>query len=199
MKKYYLFIAITVLLASCADKKEDTSHNKIVKETSKKDKDLSSYVEKGKEIAMNTQKLLGKNLKMTMKSKGPVAAVEFCNLKAAPLAGEMEKKYNATIKRVSNKYRNENNKPNAVEANTIAYFETAMREGKELKPMTTTGEDGKIHFYAPIKVKELCLTCHGDALAKPVDSILKIKYPNDKATGYKEGELRGIWSIIMEK
>lgn len=192
MKTTYtlLVLALVTLFTSCTETK---------KEAEKKSIDLSAYTEKGKMIAMNTQKLLGKNLKGAMKSGGPVAALEFCNAKASPLTAEMEQKFNATIKRVSDKNRNVNNAPNEVEAKIIADYITSLQAGKEIKPITQEGKDGKVHFYAPIKVKGLCLTCHGDAIAQPVDSILKVKYPNDKAIGYKAGELRGIWSITMDK
>jgi len=32
-------------------------------------------------------------------------------------------------------------------------------------------------------------------VSKPTDSLIKTLYPNDLATGYKVGDLRGIWSI----
>jgi len=192
MKTFYIAftLALVLLFISCTETK---------KETEKKPIDLSAYTEKGKTIAMNTQKLLGKNLKGTMKAEGPVAAVAFCNAKANPLTAEMEQKFGATIKRVSDKNRNPNNAPNEVEAKIIADYISSLQAGKEIKPITQEEKDGKIHFYAPIKVKGLCLACHGDAIATPVDSILKVKYPNDKAVGYKAGELRGIWSITMDK
>lgn len=187
MKRQYfiLLAAVALFLTSCNEEKKTA--------------DLSTYTEQGKIIAMNTQKLLGKNLKGTMKSEGPVAAVAFCNAKANPLTAEMEQKFGATIKRVSDKPRNIKNAPNEVEAKIITDYITSLQAGKKLKPITQEEKDGKIHFYAPIKVKGLCLTCHGDAITQPVDSILKVKYPNDKAIGYKDGELRGIWSITMNK
>jgi len=45
-----------------------------------------------------------------------------------------------------------------------------------------------------------CLGCHGteggDINAKTL-KIIKQKYPEDKATGYKEGDLRGWWKITF--
>ncbi len=183
MKKLLVLSISLLTLISCSEDKVD----------------LAKYTKKGKEIAQNTQKLLGKNLKGTMKAKGPVAAVSFCNTKALPLTTEMEQKYHASIKRVSDKLRNEKNEGNAKEKTVIEQFKTSLSKGETVTPITQMGKDGKVHFYAPIKVGAVCLTCHGTTLAKPVDSILKLTYPNDKAIGYKEGELRGIWSITMDK
>jgi len=35
-------------------------------------------------------------------------------------------------------------------------------------------------------------------LAVRTDSILKSYYPEDQATGFKEGELRGMWKITFK-
>ena len=60
---------------------------------------------------------------------------------------------------------------------------------------------GGPHFYAPIFLQQKCLACHGE-IGKNVnaetDSIIKSIYPYDAATGFKEGDLRGIWSIAFE-
>lgn len=183
MKKLLVLSISLLFLTSCQKEKVD----------------LAKYTVKGKEIAQNTQKLLGKNLKGMMKAKGPVAAVSFCNTKAMPLTSEMEQKYHASIKRVSDKLRNPKNEGNANEKAIIAQFKTSLSKGEAVTPVTQVEKDGKVHFYAPIKVGGLCLTCHGAAIANPVDSILKLSYPNDKARGYKQGDLRGIWSIAMDK
>jgi hypothetical protein len=59
---------------------------------------------------------------------------------------------------------------------------------------------GDRHFYAPIIVQKKCLTCHGEVgvdVTKKSDSIIESYYPKDLATGFKEGDLRGIWSITF--
>ena len=61
--------------------------------------------------------------------------------------------------------------------------------------------DGKVHYYAPIRLQKKCVACHGISkkqISKKTDSILKSLYPNDKATGFKENDLRGIWSITFK-
>ena len=63
-------------------------------------------------------------------------------------------------------------------------------------------ERSTVAFYAPIKVQDLCLNCHGqpgtDIKAADYDLIKKL-YPEDEAVGYKSGDLRGMWSIRFEK
>ena len=65
---------------------------------------------------------------------------------------------------------------------------------------STTQRDGEVvvgRFVAPIAVEAPCLTCHGPAEAIPaeVQAILAARYPEDKATGYQVGDLRGaLWA-----
>ncbi len=50
--------------------------------------------------------------------------------------------------------------------------------------------------------KGACLVCHGTPgtqIANETLAIIKERYPNDLATGYKSDELRGIWVIEMDK
>jgi hypothetical protein len=62
-------------------------------------------------------------------------------------------------------------------------------------------KSGSPHFYAPILLQQKCLACHGEIgknVTVKTDSIIKSFYPHDAATGFKEGDLRGIWSIAFE-
>jgi hypothetical protein len=48
-----------------------------------------------------------------------------------------------------------------------------------------------------LPVKPLCLTCHGTERTIPESVQIRLakEYPNDKATGYAAGQIRGAVSI----
>ena len=50
-------------------------------------------------------------------------------------------------------------------------------------------------YMKAIPTGSLCLACHGDKLDPEVDAKLKALYPNDTARGFKEGDLRGAFTI----
>jgi hypothetical protein len=52
-------------------------------------------------------------------------------------------------------------------------------------------------FMKALPVKPLCLTCHGSEQTIPasVQARLAHEYPNDTATGYSVGQIRGAVSI----
>ncbi len=163
---------------------------------SPKEKEL--YTVKGKEIAQATFKRMAGEVEKNMKEGGVSQAAPFCNAHAGDLTAEVEEKFNVSIRRTSLKVRNEENAPNEDEKVVLEQYQSMLDNGKELAPLVKKDSEGLPHFYAPIKLKEKCVACHGvigETMKQEADSILKVLYPNDKAIGFKEGDLRGIWSI----
>lgn len=150
----------------------------------------------GLEYALETKKILGKNLMEAIQSKGALHALEFCNVQAIPLTDSMSRHYNADIRRVSDRYRNPANKADAEELEYIARFKKQVAAGEEPTPVLLQ-RDGIAQFYYPIVTNTMCLQCHGksaDMLPELRQKIATL-YPGDLATGYAENEVRGIWSI----
>lgn len=187
--KLALSLAAILFIVSCNSRQQKTDE-------SSKTIDTASYLQKGDSISAIVQKVLLTNVMQAMKSGGSGYAVSFCNEQAMPLTDSLAKAHNCLIQRVSDKYRNPTNKLTAQDQEVwtkIASTATAN---------TLSGsENGQVVFYKPIKIAmPACLTCHGTA-GKEMDpktfEIIKQKYPDDLATGYKEGDLRGMWKITF--
>ena len=156
------------------------------------EKEKQEYANKGNEIAQASFKALSEKLTEQMKMGGPAKAIPFCPVEAIPL----------TIKRTSDKLRNQQNKPSERELEIINNYHKLISEKKEIAPIVEVDSNNKKHYYAPITVKANCLACHGkvdEFVSIKTDSIIKSLYPNDKAIAYNEGDLRGIWSIEFKK
>lgn len=146
-----------------------------------------------KKIAEETKKDLVGNLTKQLTENGAEKALEFCNINAIPLTQKLEAENGVTIKRVSDKNRNPENSANETELKIIEQFKTQLAKKEELK---ATMEDGV--FYAPITTNAMCIQCHGTEnkdIKPEVLANIKSLYPKDKATGYKENELRGLMVI----
>jgi cytochrome c553 len=159
-----------------------------------------TYADIGLEYALGTKKILGKNLMESIQKKGTLEAMAFCNHKAIPLTDSMATKYNATIKRVSDKNRNPNNKANAEELLYIAQFKKDLAAKQEIKPVVIE-KGNQVQFYYPIETNTMCLQCHGkpEQIKTEVRAKTLQLYPKDLAIGYSENEVRGIWSIAFTK
>ena len=157
-----------------------------------------SYSDIGLEYALGTKKILGKNLMESIQKKGTLEALAFCNHQAIPLTDSMSTKFNASIKRVSDKNRNPNNKANKEELKYIAQFKKDLATKQEIKPVVIE-KGNQVQFYYPIETNTMCLQCHGTQIKPEVQKQILKLYPNDLAVGYGENEVRGIWSITFTK
>ena len=187
VKKYLCFLVLMSVFA-CND--------------SLSTKEKQELIIKGNEITQATFKELSGHLMHQMKLGGPQQAIPFCNIQAMPITLKMAKKYGVTIKRTSNKIRNPENIATDRELEIIEEYQSAIDSKEEIFPKIELDIDSNKHFYAPIKINSKCLNCHGEVekkLSMKTDSLIKIKYPKDKAIGYKDGDLRGIWSITFDE
>ena len=145
---------------------------------------------------------LGGELKAALSASGPEGAIGVCKERAPQIAADVSKQFGFDVKRVSPKNRNPAGIPDAWEAEAQAGLEKRMVAGEKPETLDTwqvvSTPAGKQFRYAKaLPVQPLCLTCHGDAAAIPdgVKARLAAEYPNDKATGYAPGMVRGIVSV----
>lgn len=104
---------------------------------------------------------------------------------------EMTEKQGLTIRHSALKYRNPKNAPTPEEAELIG----KVMNGFTPAALSAVEKDGKrvFKFTKAIYVEEACLACHGDKDKRP--KFIKEKYPEDKAFGFKAGDLRGIITV----
>lgn len=144
---------------------------------------------------------LGKNLLNAISSKGAAYAVSFCSEKALALTEEMSKQYNVRLKRVSDRPRNQSNLANDEELTVIKNFKTQLEKKEKLTPAFRETETEFIGYF-PIETNQMCMQCHGkkdtDIHSSVYENILK-NYPEDKAVGYSENQIRGIWTVMIQK
>ncbi len=184
----FSFTTVLFLLSCNTNQPKNTVDEKVT--------DTASLMARGDSIATGVQGVLMANVMQAMKSGGPVYAVTFCNEQAMPLTDSLSKKYNCEIKRVSDKFRNPANKPTETELEIWKNISSSLA----VTPVISL-ENGHIVYYKPIKIAmPTCLKCHGtpgvDIDTKTLE-IIQQKYPEDLATGYKEGDLRGMWKIVF--
>ena len=188
MKNILSLIGVTIILLSSCQK-------------GLSEKETKEFTTKGIEIALSTSEHLGGQLTKSIKEGGAASAIPFCNTMAIPLTEEISVKYSTVIKRTSYKVRNENNAPTKEETRILSAYKKLIDANEELKPIVEMDKSGSPHFYAPILLQQKCLACHGEIgknITVQTDSIIRSYYPNDRATGFKDGDLRGIWSIAFE-
>ena len=131
---------------------------------------------------------------------GPANAIGVCSDAAPKIAADKSAAKRMTIGRTSLKLRQPNNKPDAWEMQQLLRFEERKAAGEnpttiEFAEYVETGGQRVFRYMKAIPTAELCLACHGGTLAPEVTAKLKELYPQDAATGFKVGDLRGAFTI----
>jgi len=159
-----------------------------------------------KETREGTQPLLQKvvgTVKESLNKSTPHETVDTCREKLPGMVKETREKTGWNIRRVSLKTRNaERGTPDEWEAKVLTDFDRRAAAG-EKREQLEVGEivqapEGRVFRYMKaLPVQEACLTCHGDAakLTPELKAKLATLYPNDQATGYELGQIRGALTV----
>ncbi len=139
-------------------------------------------------------------LQTAMKAGGPVSAISVCNIKAAQVSYGLAQRSGWDVARTSLKLRQHKNQPDAWEAEVLESFEKRKAAGEDVKKMeqslvTTVNGDKTFRYMKAIPTAKLCLKCHGTEVKPEVEKALHNLYPDDKARGYKEGDIRGAFTF----
>lgn len=138
-----------------------------------------------------------------MAQGGPSHAVMVCKVEAPAIAARLSAESGWTMKRVGTRVRNvATGGPDAWEQAQLDRFAAVIASGesptslRRLEVVQT--QEGPVQRYAQaILTAAPCLACHGDpaAQAEVLKDTLRTHYPQDAATGYRENELRGAFSL----
>lgn len=157
-------------------------------------------IQKGDEVSSALLQKLGGELKNQLQTFGTMGALNFCSQNALTLTEQVAKESKTSIKRLTTRNRNPVNKTNIKETTLLNKWEELVKNAQPLPSHEIINvSDSMIMYYKPILINnEACLKCHGNVegdLAK----VIKAVYPEDKATGYKMGDLRGMIAIEMAR
>jgi len=164
----------------------------------------SNSVDEELALSREVSKQLGTQLKSklvsTMQSNGLSAAIAVCNLEATNITKDISNKNNLEVGRTSLKIRNPANKPDAWESKQLEWFSSQQASGIDVKTLEKSEllkEKGKkiFRYMKAIPMQEPCMLCHGEALSITVKEKISDLYPQDQATGYKPGQIRGAFTI----
>ncbi len=158
-------------------------------------------MQESRESAAAMLKELGGKLQAALKDGGPVNALGVCTIEAPAIAQRISEEEKITIRRVSSKPRNSTmGVPNDWQTKALQLFEEALARGDKPADIefveavkAGSGSRMELRFAKPIVMQPQCTACHGspEQISPEVKAKLNELYPNDKAVGYKPGELRG--------
>ncbi|NWF66232.1 MAG: DUF3365 domain-containing protein [Campylobacterales bacterium] len=159
----------------------------------------------GREVSDELFKVMGGELKKQLADNNFSKAGHFCSMNAMSMTADVNKKYgsNATVKRVSLKNRNPQNRPaDEIEITVLEVYEKLNAQKIELPEIVKKVDENRYKYFKPIKAgMDMCFKCHGDSktLDKEAYSNIYKIYPEDKAINHKMGDVRGAFVIDIIK
>ncbi len=165
-----------------------------------KDARVEPVLKQARQVAGELTDKMRSLLLTELEKGGHEGAVRVCSEVAQNIAQEFNRETGHSARRVSLGYRNAKDIPDAYESRMLKKFDRQNREKKlAAEYYEVVRERGRdyLRYLKPIIAGKMCLNCHGqpDQISSQVMAVLKERYPNDRATGYQEGDLRGAVSV----
>ncbi len=201
MKNSLLIIMIVCLFVACSQQNSEEQNKQTSTTTEKKDVG-ADYGGRGELIVQQLQQVLSAKLQSAIRDSGIAYAINYCNIHAYPLTDSISKIHGVEIKRATTKTRNPQNLAKNEDMIFVKRYSEAVEKGEGMMPALISSPKSFI-YYSPILIHSpSCLKCHGEPekdIAAQDYILLRMLYPDDKATGYKMNDLRGVWRVDFPK
>lgn len=127
-------------------------------------------------------------------AEGPEHAIRVCRVEAPAIAAAASRE-GVRVGRTSHRLRNPANAPEPWMEPLLEHY---VSQPEDREPRLRDLGDGRFGYVEPIDTQAPCLTCHGAVIAPEVAARLAELYPEDRATGFAVGELRGLFWAVVE-
>lgn len=136
---------------------------------------------------------LSARLMEVLGNQGPATAIAVCQNEAVEIAEAVSEQQGVRIGRTGVRLRNPDNA-------APSWAEPLVRKRTDV-PTFVTLSNGDAAALLPIKLQGQCVMCHGPPaqIAPAIQDQLDKRYPTDRATGFREGELRGWFWVELPR
>lgn len=128
---------------------------------------------------------------------GAAAAIDVCSEIAPAAAAELSRE-GIEVRRTSLRVRNPANAAGEWERAWLLRLEETVVRGEQPGEVHEVDEaTGELRYLRPIVVGAVCLQCHGtvEQMDPEVRRRIAERYPEDRATCFSTGDLRGAFSV----
>lgn len=157
---------------------------------------LDEEIARADEAMLALQTRLIEALTTELERSGPTGAIRVCRDAAPSITADVSSEGGVTVARTSHRLRNPNNTPPDW-ANEIVEQSAGMKFEEASQHVIDLGDD--VGVLRPIGTLGMCTTCHGDEAEMDPEllELIAESYPDDEATGFEVGDLRGwMWAEV---
>jgi hypothetical protein len=149
-------------------------------------------------IVVSLQDALLRELTHALEQGGPEFAIQSCHIDVVGAIRRVERQPGIAAGRTSDRLRNPANAPKVWAAPLVRA--NAGRPAREIDGFVVDLGTA-VGVLRPIAEQPMCASCHGpaDKIAPAVAAALKRRYPDDRAMGFANREIRGWFWVEMPK
>ena len=193
-KRIWSLVSLLMVgLLNLGCQKEDTNLASVVQTNPLPLASLTDEQAKQKQLALAAKDelfaTLLNELMQAMSQEGPVKSIKVCKVRAPEVSSAVGQNSGLRIGRTSFQLRNPENRP-------PGWAEAFVEDRVDRQIEVELGNDG-LGVLLPIHLKSTCLLCHGPEkqLMPDLKAAIVSNYPDDQATGFSEGDLRGYFWV----
>lgn len=138
-------------------------------------------------------------LSKALEAGPPEGAVRVCADAAQAVTARVAGESGIAVRRTALRVRNPKNAPDEHERRVLEEWAAGPAAAATPRADVVAGAGGarELRYLRPIVLQPLCTTCHGPAgeIAPAVRAAIAERYPDDQATGFRAGDLRGAVSV----
>lgn len=162
----------------------------------------SDLVVSARAISMDLAGKLKGRLEAALKEGGPQTALGVCKTVAPEIAAQVSEGFGGTVGRTALKVRNPKNAPDAFETDVLNRFVEEASAGADVSKLEhaeilEAGGERTFRYMKAIPMAAApCSVCHGESVAPDLMQSIRDLYPEDRATGFRPGDIRGAFTIL---
>jgi len=182
----YVVIAGALMLAVSAEAGDEAS---------------PAWIDQSRELSRRLGEGLRAELTRAIEKDGPIEAISVCRDRAPAIAAKLSEESGARVGRTALAVRNPANAPDDFDRAVLDGFANALQAGGSTGPLEAAFWVNRAgvterRYLRAIVTESLCVTCHGTSIAPELAAAIAREYPQDKATGFAPGQLRGAFKIV---
>ena len=188
MKFIQIFLVLFLLITMISNSETVETNNSVI-------------LNEAKNLLKETAKQYKNTLIQGLQYNNLEKALKYCNKEVEQLVSKDNEK-GFTIKRISLRPRNNNNYPNIYEKEILEKFnKLSLKDNKDLvlehSEIIKDENNNKFVYVKAIRIKEVCLNCHGSNISSDLKKEIQKLYPDDKAINYKLNDIRGAFVMYL--
>lgn len=159
----------------------------------------SGPISHAREMTKSFATELQSTLLAAIEADGPASAIGVCK-HAAPQIAAAQASEGWTLSRTALRVRNPGNAPTVWQRDVLLSWQAQLDAG-EVEDVASLEwfelHDGQLRYMRAIPLGGVCLGCHGpvEQISDEVKAALAEQYPEDQATGFEVGQLRGAFVV----